>query len=669
MSRWVRHVFGWKTTPLPHGRRVRRWSSPPPRLEKLEDRLAPAVQLIYRGPGTSLTLLEETPSGAPVFVRDDGSSTLTIDLSGGRFAADSTLTAIGLTYSDPLGRGPAFSDKAFVNISAANNISDLMTTLTGDTLNLETIKNTAGGVSQLHCTADQLTVTDVIDTTKVGPGATGAVVLGVAGPLATSTLVVRSGARIITAGGPVTLTGTHALNFNGSIVAQGGVGIAADEIGINGAIDTTGAAAGAGAVTLTAAVSPGTSTLTVYTGASVRAKGPLTMTGAHALNIDGTVSSPVSVFGTGGQVTVTGTIDTTGAAVGAGGVTLSATGTLDDKSGALIKAGGAVSLGAGPVLNLAGNVTSPAGVACSGAQVTVTGAIDTTGAATGAGGVSLSASGSGTNTLTVSPGASIAAGGMVSLSATNGINLGCNVSGTTVSFSVLTTGKGMTLSADVVVTAGAVAFNCPVDGGHNLTVNSTSTSGTSFSASLGSTTPLTSLTINGTTGLGSLSSTSGVSVQTTGAQTYNGSVTLFADTTLTSTSGGNITFGNLVISWLPETFKYFALTVNTGGTTTFKNGVGDDLHSMSTLTIGGGGTSVFNGGNAQTTGAPDVQRCGPPRRRHPVRERRQHHFRRHHRRPLRSPGRHPHHRRDDVLRRSGCHHRPEELHDRQIPGP
>ena len=89
----------------------------------------------------------------------------------------------------------------------------------------------------------------------------------------------------------------------------------------------------------------------------------------------------------------------------------------------------------------------------------------------------------------------------------------------------ITFNDSLTLTADVIAAGANVEFASTVDGGQNLTVNSSGA--TKFGSTVGSTTNLTSLTTDagGTTSLGG-------DVTTTGDQTYNDDVTVANGTTL-----------------------------------------------------------------------------------------------------------------------------------------
>src|SRR5436309_1847934 len=126
---------------------ARRWPRPfRPTLEQLERRDTPALQLLYGGPGTALTLSEAGAAAADsVTVSEPAAGTLRIDLNGATFDAGSTAVATGLTYQNS--GGPGTSTFATVDISAANAITVLTANLGGldDTLALG-MTNAAGGV-------------------------------------------------------------------------------------------------------------------------------------------------------------------------------------------------------------------------------------------------------------------------------------------------------------------------------------------------------------------------------------------------------------------------------------------------------------------------------------------------------------------------------------------
>jgi len=75
-------------------------------------------------------------------------------------------------------------------------------------------------------------------------------------------------------------------------------------------------------------------------------------------------------------------------------------------------------------------------------------------------------------------------------------------------------------------------------------------------------------------------------------QTYNDAVSLGADTTLTSTGAGNVTFASTVNG-------AHGLTVNTAGTTTLGGAVGG-CGALTSLTTDAPGSTAINGGSIKT---------------------------------------------------------------------
>ena len=180
----------------------------------------------------------------------------------------------------------------------------------------------------------------------------------------------------------------------------------------------------------------------------------------------------------------------------------------------------------------------------------------------------------------------------------------------------------------VVTSNGVVTFAKSVDSDsvgspRNLTINTVSqpqsTGGDiKFLGSVGSSRPLGDVNLLGS-GLNLIqgllrarsltADTSGVtqlgggSVATTNAQTYRSNVALLADTTLSSSAGGEIAFRRALIS--PAT--PFDLAVNTTGATVFDGPVGEDqlanANPLKSLNTNVGGTVQFNGAVIRTTGA------------------------------------------------------------------
>ncbi|MBA4109002.1 MAG: hypothetical protein C0487_05370 [Leptothrix sp. (in: Bacteria)] len=141
-----------------------------------------------------------------------------------------------------------------------------------------------------------------------------------------------------------------------------------------------------------------------------------------------------------------------------------------------------------------------------------------------------------------------------------------------------------TLGADSAFTSDTnyVFFGGALNGAHALTTSSASA--TYFNSAVGNTSALTSVNVTGQARL------NGGSVTTTGAQTYAGSASLGADTTLTGT--------DIALNGAVDGAR--ALAINASGTTTLGGIVGAPtaLTSLSTS-----GATNLNGGSIRTTGA------------------------------------------------------------------
>ncbi|QDT97380.1 cadherin domain-containing protein [Gimesia aquarii] len=162
--------------------------------------------------------------------------------------------------------------------------------------------------------------------------------------------------------------------------------------------------------------------------------------------------------------------------------------------------------------------------------------------------------------------------------------------------SVNTTGNqifndAVVLGANTILTstaAGDITFNSTLNGAFTLDINTDGN--TTFNDAVGNNAALTSLTtdVNGTTNI------NGGSINTTGSQIFNDAVVLGANTVLTSTSTGDITFNSTLNG-------AFTLDINTDGNTTFNDTVGNSV-ALTSLTTDANGTTNINGGSVNTTG-------------------------------------------------------------------
>ncbi|MBC6981405.1 YDG domain-containing protein [Caulobacter sp. 17J80-11] len=155
----------------------------------------------------------------------------------------------------------------------------------------------------------------------------------------------------------------------------------------------------------------------------------------------------------------------------------------------------------------------------------------------------------------------------------------------------LTFNDAVTLSGftSAITAGGPVTFASTLDGNRGLTINTAGT--TTFGGAVGATTALNSLT----TDAGGTTVINGGGVRTVVGQTYGDAVVLGADTALTSTNLGAISFSGAVNGAR-------SLTVNTGGATSFNGAVGGAT-ALTALFTDAPGTTALNGGSITTTGA------------------------------------------------------------------
>ncbi len=162
--------------------------------------------------------------------------------------------------------------------------------------------------------------------------------------------------------------------------------------------------------------------------------------------------------------------------------------------------------------------------------------------------------------------------------------------------STLTNYSGITFNGPVslgtgttVATAGGgVIFSGTVDGASSLTVNAGGP--LTFSGAVGSNTALTSLSLTDSNGI----AVDGGTIQTTGAQSFGGRVTLGQNANVTTTNS-NVTFSGTVNGG-------FGLTANTGtGSLTLSGSVGNQSQ-LASLNLTAGAINL-NGAGVATSGA------------------------------------------------------------------
>ena len=136
--------------------------------ETLEDRLVPAVQLTYGGPGLTLALEDLTNGGTTqVSISEPAQNQLRIDLGSSTFDGSSTLQATGLSYENA--GSPTTSHSATVDISQTYTIASLQAALPGDALTLGPITDAVGGLANVTISAGSIVVVG-LDTSNSEAG-------------------------------------------------------------------------------------------------------------------------------------------------------------------------------------------------------------------------------------------------------------------------------------------------------------------------------------------------------------------------------------------------------------------------------------------------------------------------------------------------------------------
>jgi len=206
---WLRKFLG-----MPFQRhaltRKGRWARP--QMEMLEHRLAPAVQLLYTAPGSTLSLTEGMSGATPtITISEPTANLLRIDLgAGNHFDPTSTGAAMGLTYSSGT---PAASQFATVDLGRPDNVPNLATNLAGDTLVIGGIMDSLGGLGNVTASAGTIRVMGLLDMSHASVG-NGNVDLKAAGDLIVGGPVIPSSALLDT--GPGTIALAADVNADGS---------------------------------------------------------------------------------------------------------------------------------------------------------------------------------------------------------------------------------------------------------------------------------------------------------------------------------------------------------------------------------------------------------------------------------------------------------------------
>jgi uncharacterized repeat protein (TIGR01451 family) len=412
--------------------------------------------------------------------------------------------------------------------------------------------------------------------------------------------VLVDGGTITSAGGDISVSGT------------GGDGATGDDYGVwvtNGGTITSGgdtSVAGTGSTGGGGDRNWGVRVDSVSTVTSAGGAVSVTGTGgglAGSINNDGiSVNGTVSAPAAGGSLTLTGTGGAGGVAGGSEGialegggvVTTAATGTPLDLVADVLFIDPTASVTAGTGTVTVRQLTNGVGIDLGGNDVdgTALGLVGAELSAITAGGLQIGNANTGpiavSSAITATDLAGVTTLMLIGVTGAAGVNLSADV--TTANGTTLVINPAVTLGADVALSTGAgdIDLLAGVNGGFALALNST---GSAVLGAVGAGVPLTSLT----TDAGGDTDLQGGSVTTTGGQTYNDAVSFPANTTLTSTGGGNIALASTVDGG-------FTLAVNTTGTTTFGGAVGGTT-PLTSLTTDAGGTTALNvGGFIKTTG-------------------------------------------------------------------
>ncbi len=172
--------------------------------------------------------------------------------------------------------------------------------------------------------------------------------------------------------------------------------------------------------------------------------------------------------------------------------------------------------------------------------------------------------------------------------------------------SALIANNGSVTFRDALVLTGALQVTSGGNAVFQSTVNDDGNAGTSsalsvnaagtttFTGAVGNLAAVSSVATNG----GGITQICGGSVITTGGQSFADAVILCANTTLTSTSGGNVVFASTVNG---DGLAGRSLVVKTSGTTDFGGDVGN-TQALTSLTTDAAGATHIGGGVIRTTG-------------------------------------------------------------------
>jgi len=174
------------------------------------------------------------------------------------------------------------------------------------------------------------------------------------------------------------------------------------------------------------------------------------------------------------------------------------------------------------------------------------------------------------------------------LSAQGGFGVGGQPDGGNMSFGAVSLANAATV-VTTGPTGGNIAFNGPVNGAQQLSLIA-GTGTVTLGGQFGGTTPLSSFAV-----LSGATTISGDGVKTAGAQSYAAAVAVTGTPTLTSVSGGGLSFASTIDG--PG-----ALSLSTSGPITLSGAVGAAT-ALTSLQTAGGGTTTISGAGVRTSGS------------------------------------------------------------------
>ena len=607
--------------------------------------------------GTSVSgvgTLALTSSGTDSFSGSVGATTADLSgVTGGSVAFNGGLTATTLTTGSGA-YGLTENGGTITNTVTYGNTGAL--SLTGVTFtggatatasSSLTLVGTITGGAGLTFGASTLGADTTLDTSAASAAISLGAVTG-----ATHNLTVKTGTNGVTGTsiggvGTLALTSSGTDSFSGSVGATTAdlSGVTGGSVAFNGGLTATTLTTGTGAYgltenggTITNAVTYGNTGALSLTG--VTFTGGATATAPSSRTLAGIITGGAGLTFGASTLGADTTLDTSAAsaAISIGAVT-GATHNLTVKTGtngvtgtsasgvgtlALYSSGADVFSGSvGATTANLSNVT--------GGSVAFNGGLTATTLTTGSGAYGLTENG-GTITnavtygntgalnltgVTFTGGATATAPSLVTLSGT------ISSTNSAFSFGPVALAAGTTVSAGNAAVNFGGAVNGVVSGADTLAVNTTGTA--TFSGAVGTVTPLASLTM----GAGGTTAINGGAVTTTVAQFYNSAVTLGANTTLTTTANGSVSFlstldsatstaRNLTVSTGSGGINMYGnvgLTQNLGtvslvstGTTIIANSIGNEgTHTPGAASLTVNGPATLSGGFIGTSGAQDFK--------------------------------------------------------------